>query len=89
MRMNRNVIEPRRIKVKEVVGGQELTKSFELISRGVETTRGAAHGHCQPVVMGRLAEKGLTGQGMELYFGELQAGESLRTAALVGASPAC
>lgn len=60
--------------MKEVVGGQELTKSFELIYRGVEITSGAVREHRHQVLMEQLAEKGLTGKGMEFYLESFKLG---------------
>ena len=54
--------------MKEVVGGEVFTKSFELLYRGVEITTGAVREHRHVVLMGQLAEKGLTGKGMEFYL---------------------
>ena len=60
--------------MKEVVGGEELTKSFELLYRGVEITTGAVREHRHAILMRQLTEKGLTGKGMEFYLESFQLG---------------
>ncbi|MFZ6732093.1 amino acid--tRNA ligase-related protein [Undibacterium sp. Ji42W] len=48
--------------------GESLTRSFELLYRGVEITTGAIREHRYDVLMAQLAEKGLTGKGLEFYL---------------------
>ena len=60
--------------MKEVVGGEELTRSFELIYRGVEITSGAIREHRHEILMAQLAEKGMTGKGMEFYLDSFKLG---------------
>lgn len=48
--------------------GESLTRSFELLYRGVEITTGAIREHRYDVLMTQLAEKGLTGKGLEFYL---------------------
>ena len=47
-------------------GGESL--SFEMIYRGTEITTGAVREHRPGVLLGQLAEKGLSGAGMEFYL---------------------
>lgn len=60
--------------MKETVGSETLTRSFELIYRGVEITTGAIREHRYETLMQQLTEKGLTGQGMEFYFESFKLG---------------
>lgn len=60
--------------MKQVVEGRELTRSFELIYRGVEITTGAIREHRHEVLMAQMAEKGLTGKGMEFYLESFKLG---------------
>lgn len=60
--------------MKEVVSTEQLTRSFELIYRGVEITTGAVREHRHPILMQQLAEKGLTGKGMEFYLDSFKLG---------------
>ena len=60
--------------MKEVVGTEHLTRSFELIYRGVEITTGALREHRYEILMQQLAEKGLTGKGMEFYLESFKLG---------------
>lgn len=60
--------------MKDATGGEPLTKSFELIYRGVEITTGAVREHRHEVLMAQLAEKGLTGKGMEFYLDSFKLG---------------
>lgn len=60
--------------MKDVVGGEVLTKSFELLYRGVEITTGAVREHRYDVLMGQVAEKGLTGKGMEFFLESFKLG---------------
>ena len=60
--------------MKEVVGAEQLTRSFELFYRGVEITSGAVREHRYPILMQQLAEKGLTGKGMEFYLDSVKLG---------------
>ncbi|HEY8096469.1 MAG TPA: amino acid--tRNA ligase-related protein, partial [Methylobacter sp.] len=48
--------------------GERLTRSCELLYRGVEITTGTVREHRLAVLMKQLAEKGLTGKGMEFYL---------------------
>lgn len=54
--------------------GAELTRSFEMIYRGIEITSGAVREHRHPVLMQQLVEKGLTGKGMEFYLESFKLG---------------
>lgn len=54
--------------------GQTLTRSFELLYRGVEITTGAVREHRHEVLMAQMAEKGLTGKGMEFYLESFKLG---------------
>ena len=54
--------------------GEKLTRSFELLYRGVEITTGAVREHRYDVLMAQLAEKGLTGKGMEFYLDSFKLG---------------
>jgi aspartyl-tRNA synthetase len=54
--------------------GEILTKSFELLYRGVEVTTGAIREHRYDMLMRQLAEKGLTGKGMEFYLESFKLG---------------
>lgn len=65
--------------MKEVVGSQQLTRSFELICRGVEIATGAIREHRHETLMAQLAEKGLTGKGMEFYLESFKLGGRLHT----------
>lgn len=60
--------------MKETVGSEHLTRSFELIYRGVEITTGAVREHRHEILMQQLAEKGLTGKGMEFYLESFKLG---------------
>jgi aspartyl/asparaginyl-tRNA synthetase len=60
--------------MKETVGSEQLTRSFELIYRGVEITTGAIREHRHATLMAQLAEKGLTGKGMEFYLDSFKLG---------------
>ncbi len=60
--------------MKEVVGVEHLTRSFELIYRGVEITTGAIREHRHEILMQQLVEKGLTGKGMEFYLESFKLG---------------
>lgn len=48
--------------------GQGLTRSYELLYRGVEITTGAVREHRHAVLLQQLQEKGLSGQGAEFYL---------------------
>ena len=54
--------------------GEKLTRSFELLYRGVEITTGAVREHRYDVLMAQLEEKGLTGKGMEFYLDSFKLG---------------
>lgn len=54
--------------------GESLTRSFELLYRGVEITTGAVREHRYEVLMAQMAEKGLTGKGMEFYLESFKLG---------------
>jgi aspartyl-tRNA synthetase len=54
--------------------GEMLTKSFELLYRGIEITTGAIREHRYDVLMEQLAAKGLTGKGMEFYLDSFKLG---------------
>lgn len=54
--------------------GETLTKSFELIYRGVEITSGSVREHRHAVLMAQMLEKGLTGKGMEFYLESFKLG---------------
>ena len=54
--------------------GEKLTRSFELLYRGVEITTGAVREHRYDVLMAQMAEKGLTGKGMEFYLDSFKLG---------------
>ena len=54
--------------------GETLTKSFELLYRGVEITTGAIREHRYDVLMGQLADKGLAGTGMEFHLESFKLG---------------
>ena len=60
--------------MKEAAGGRMLTRSFELLYRGVEITTGAVREHRHGILMEQLAEKGLSGKGMEFYLESFQLG---------------
>lgn len=60
--------------MKEAAGGHMLTRSFELLYRGVEITTGAVREHRHGILMEQLAEKGLSGKGMEFYLESFQLG---------------
>lgn len=55
-------------------GGEKLTRSFELLYRGVEITTGAIREHRHEILMAQLQEKGLTGKGMEFYLESFRLG---------------
>lgn len=54
--------------------GETLTKSFELIYRGVEITSGSVREHRHAMLMAQMVEKGLTGKGMEFYLESFKLG---------------
>jgi len=54
--------------------GEHLTRSFELLYRGVEITTGAVREHRHAILLSQLAEKGLTGKGMEFYLDSFKLG---------------
>lgn len=54
--------------------GEELTKSFELLYRGVEITTGAVREHRYEVMMEQVKAKGLTGKGMEFFLESFKLG---------------
>lgn len=54
--------------------GERLTRSFELLYRGVEITTGAVREHRHAALLGQLSEKGLTGKGMEFYLESFRLG---------------
>lgn len=57
--------------------GERLTRSFELLYRGVEITTGAVREHRHAALLGQLSEKGLTGKGMEFYLESFRLGAPL------------
>jgi aspartyl/asparaginyl-tRNA synthetase len=56
------------------VGGEQLTKSFELLYRGIEITTGAVREHRHAILMEQVAEKGLTGKGIEFFLESFKLG---------------
>ncbi|PHV36953.1 amino acid--tRNA ligase-related protein [Janthinobacterium sp. BJB304] len=60
--------------MKETADGRMLTRSFELLYRGVEITTGAVREHRYAILMEQLVEKGLSGKGMEFYLESFQLG---------------
>lgn len=54
--------------------GEELTKSFELLYRGIEITTGAVREHRHAILMEQVAEKGLTGKGIEFFLESFKLG---------------
>lgn len=54
--------------------GEHSTRSFELLYRGVEITTGAVREHRYAILLSQLAEKGLTGKGMEFYLDSFKLG---------------
>lgn len=48
--------------------GEGLTRSYELLYRGVEITTGAVREHRHAVLLQQLHEKGLSGTGAEFYL---------------------
>lgn len=52
----------------------ELTRSFELLYRGVELTTGAVREHRYEKLITQMKEKELTGKGMEFYLESFQLG---------------
>ena len=54
--------------------GETLTRSFELLYRGVEITTGAVREHRHEILMQQLAEKELTGKGLEFYLDSFKLG---------------
>lgn len=54
--------------------GKSLTRSFELLYRGVEITTGAVREHRYEVLMAQMKEKGLIGKGMEFYLESFKLG---------------
>ena len=60
--------------MKQEVEGKILTKSFELLYRGVEITTGAVREHRHGIMLQQMAEKGLTGKGMEFFLDSFKLG---------------
>ena len=48
--------------------GDGLTRSYELLYRGIEITTGAVREHRHAVLLQQLHEKGLSGAGVEFYL---------------------
>ena len=60
--------------MKVVVERRELTKSFELLYRGMEITTGAVHEHRYEVLMEQVKEKRMTGKGIEFFLESVKPG---------------